>query len=146
MRLVVAILVLSTASTSDAESTPPDNPKSEALALAATAGGIVVAGSLAVRFPKGDINSSSEALFSLAGVLTLPSLGHAYTEDWAWVGIGVGSRVAGLAVHPGAGIDESRHFWCSEGVANSRRSHHELRARRRVIHAPFSESNSPRHR
>ena len=98
MRFIVVGIVLSVASTSMAESDPPDKPKSEALAIAATAAGTVVAASLAIRFPKGDVNSGTEAYLSLAGIIALPSLGHAYAEDWAWVGIGAGSRVAGFAL------------------------------------------------
>jgi hypothetical protein len=101
MRLLALLLVLLVATPAAAESPPPspaDKPKSEMLALAATAVGTLVAGKLAMRIVQGDADTGPEAYLSLAGIMAFPSLGHVYAEDWTWAGIGVGSRLAGFGV------------------------------------------------
>ncbi|MEJ7604234.1 MAG: hypothetical protein WKG01_40615 [Kofleriaceae bacterium] len=128
MRIVILIVVLSFATPSSAEPVGAPREKVELLAFAGTAVGTYAAWEIAVKIASGDVTSNTVGSLGLAGIIALPSLGHAYAESWLGMGIGLGSRAAGLGLvllgnsidHKPGGCDPDFDSPCKQpGYANT---------------------------
>jgi len=103
MRAVLIVLTLATriatARPGNQPSVPATDEKSSLLAVTLPLG-VTLASVIALVPPLLDEGGDPGELgyFALGGLFIGPSLGHAYADDWAWVGIGLGVRAAAFGM------------------------------------------------